>query len=91
MAKTFSELCTPAKVYFVLAVISTIFTFYQGGTSFMSILMNILFVLIWTYILGWICEKGFNIVSWILVLAPLLIMPVFLLMFISKNATSSKK
>jgi hypothetical protein len=91
MSKLFNELCTPAKVYFVFAVISNIFAFYQGETSFMSILINIIFVLIWTYILGWICKKGFNLVSWFLVLAPLLILPIFLIIFISKNSTSNEK
>jgi len=59
---------------------------YQGANP-LSLLMNILFVLVWTYVLGWICKKGFNIVSWILVLAP----PIFLVMFISKKSTSSEK
>jgi len=86
----FNELCTPAKVYFILQTIIIIFGMFQGTTA-MSLLINIIFVLVWTYILGWICKKGFNIVSWILVLAPLLIVPIFLMMFISKNSTSNKK
>ena len=72
MSNLFSELCTPAKVYFVLETILLIFKMFQGANT-MSIVMNILFVLVWTYILGWICKKGFKIVSWVLVLAPLLI------------------
>jgi len=86
----FNELCTPAKVYFILQTIIIIFGMFQGTTA-MSLLINIIFVLVWTYILGWICKKGFYIVSWILVLAPLLIVPIFLMMFISKNSTSNKK
>ena len=90
MSSLFSQLCTPAKVYFVLQTISIIFLIFQG-TDTMSILMNIIVGLIWTYFLGWICKKGFNIISWILVLAPLLIVPIFLIMFISKNYNSNEK
>jgi len=85
MSKLFSELCTPAKLYIILETILIIFRMYQGANS-MSLLMNIAFVLVWTYVLGWICKKGFNIVSWILVLTPL-----FLVIFISKNANLNEQ
>jgi hypothetical protein len=87
MSKRFNQLCTPAKIYLILSMIGVILTLYEGTTPFISVLINIVFVLLWTYILGWICKKGFNIISWILVLGPLLFVPIVLLMFISKSSS----
>ena len=65
----FSELCTPARIYFIIAVIASIVALFNG-LSIGSILMNLVFVFIWTYILGWLCKKGYSSVSWFLVLLP---------------------
>ena len=90
MSNLFSELCTPAKVYFVLDTMLLIFRIYNGTTPSTEF-FNIIFILLWTYILGWICKKGFNILSWILVLGPLLFVPIYLAMTFSKKSTSNEK
>lgn len=68
----FSELCTPARIYLIIAVIASIFALFSG-VSFSAVFMQMLFVFIWTYILGWLCTKGYSSVSWFLVLLPYLI------------------
>jgi hypothetical protein len=73
MNKSFEELCTPAKLYFVLAVIACISALING-VKFMQVGINLIIAFIWTAILSWICGKGFTGVSWFLVLVPYIIM-----------------
>ena len=73
MNKSFEELCTPAKLYFVLAVIACISALING-VKFMQVGINLIIAFIWTAILSWICGKGFTGVSWFLVLIPYIIM-----------------
>ena len=67
--KIFKELCTPAKIYFVIAVISFVFAIIHK-VNMQTTLTNLLFAVVWTYILSWLCNKGYKSVSWFLVLLP---------------------
>ena len=88
MHKRFEELCTPAKLYFVLAVLSCIIALFNG-VKFMHVAVNLIVAFIWTAILSWICGKGFTGVSWFLVLIPYILM---LLVFfkLMKDISSSQ-
>ena len=67
--KDFSKICTPARLYFAIAVIATIVALFSGATM-MHAFWQIFFAFIWTFILGWLCDKGYNSLSWFLVLLP---------------------
>ena len=67
--KDFSKICTPARLYFAIAVIATIVALFRGATM-MHAFWQIFFAFIWTFILGWLCNKGYNSLSWFLVLLP---------------------
>jgi hypothetical protein len=67
--KTFNALCTPAKIYFGIAIISSVFALLNG-VAFGVIGIKIFFALFWTFILGWLCKNGLSNVSWFLVLLP---------------------
>ncbi len=71
--KEFSKLCTPAKIYFGIAVIAAIFGLFNG-ISIMVNLLNLVFAFIWTFVLAWLCKKGYTSISWFLVLLPYIIM-----------------
>jgi hypothetical protein len=71
--KDFSKLCTPAKIYFAIAVIATIFSLFNGF-SIMFALSKLIFAFIWTFVLGWLCKNGYTSISWFLVLLPYIIM-----------------
>ena len=67
----FSDLCTPAKVYFGIAVIQMFFSLFSG--MFLGVvLIQMLFAFIWTMVLNWICNSGYKYFSWFLVLLPYL-------------------
>lgn len=72
MNKEFSKLCTPAKIYFAIAVIASIFALFNG-IGIMSVVFKLLFAFIWTFVLGWLCKKGFTALSWFLVLLPYIV------------------
>ena len=69
MEKEFSKLCTPAKIYFTLAVLSIIISFFSG-VHFSLLISNLIVTFIWTYFLAFLCRKGYKSISWFLVLAP---------------------
>ena len=71
--KDFSKLCTPAKIYFGIAVISSIIALFSGISVILTF-MNIVFAFIWTFVLVWLCDKGYASISWFLVLLPYIIM-----------------
>lgn len=76
--KEFSKLCTPAKIYFAIAVIATIIALFNG-ISLMMAFFKIVFAFIWTFVLGWLCDKGYTSISWLLVLLPYIIIALAML------------
>lgn len=73
MKTDFNKLCTPAKLYFVLALLSIIIAAFNG-LKLLAIIVKLFFAMIWTLVLSFICDKGFTTVSWFLVLAPIVVM-----------------
>jgi cell division protein FtsL len=71
--KGFSKLCTPARIYFAIAVIAAIFSLFYGATL-MTEALKLFFAFVWTFLLSWLCDKGFVSISWFLVLLPYILM-----------------
>jgi hypothetical protein len=86
--KDFSKLCTPAKIYFAIAVIATIFALFSGA-SLMFAFWKLVFAFVWTFVLSWLCDKGYKTLSWFLVLLPYIIL--LLAMFNLYHVTASQR
>jgi hypothetical protein len=86
--KDFSKLCTPAKIYFAIAVISVIVALFSG-VSVIYAFWKIVFAFIWTFVLGWLCKKGYSSISWFLVLLPYII--ILLAMFKIYHVSEQQK
>jgi hypothetical protein len=88
-SKDFEKLCTPAKLYFALAILSILLGLF-GGFHFMAILMKLIFAVIYTFILGWLCKKGWKGLAWFLVLLPyvLILLMMFGVMKMTRGTTS---
>jgi len=88
MNKDFSKLCTPAKIYFAIAVISSAIALFNG-IKFVVVFFKILFAFIWTYLLSMLCIKGYKKVAWFLVLLPYILIFLAVLGFlqVSKSQT----
>jgi hypothetical protein len=64
------NLCSPAFIYFVIAIIGIIMAIKRTG--FISGIVSLLFVLIWTWFLNYLCKKGYKGISWFLLFLPFL-------------------
>ena len=78
MNTDFDKLCTPAKLYFALSILSCIIMLFNRN-SIITIFSKLIFAFLWAYILGWLCSKGYKSLSWFLVLLPFVLL-LFLLM-----------
>lgn len=67
----FSGLCPPAMVYVVISLIYLVMSSLKGP-NIMSIIVGFIFIVLWSWLLNFLCSKGFTIVSWIIVLLPFL-------------------
>ncbi len=76
--KEFSKICTPAKLYFALAMLSIFFGLFNGF-NIMAVLGNLLFTFVFTFILSWLCKVGLTSLSWFLVLLPFVLMLLMIL------------
>jgi heme A synthase len=72
MNKDFGKLCTPAKIYFVIAVFVAVIALFNS-VPVLAVFVKLLFAFIWTYILSWLCKKGYQSIAWLLVLLPYII------------------
>jgi len=77
-------LCPPAILNIIISIISIIFLLIKCKISIIYHLINILLIILWTWLLNFICIRGYDIISWILVLLPLIIT---ILLFIFKIIT----
>lgn len=93
LSTMFKSLCMPSKVYLVLSVFGILSYFLSnsvfGGITLFVQLMHIVYVLFWTWVLDLICKAGYKWISWVLVLAPFLV--VFLTLSIFLNDSFEKE
>ena len=68
-SKEFEKICTPAKIYFAISILS-IFVGLFSGFNVLAVLSQLFFALIYTFILSWLCKIGLSALSWFLVLLP---------------------
>ena len=68
---SFSSFCTPSQLYLILAIVGLISSSVVKFNA-MYFIFSILFIYVWTLILNWICNKGYEALSWFLVLLPVL-------------------
>ena len=66
-------ICAPAMVYLILSVIGLI-SVSVIKFSIMSILLKVIFIGLWTFLLNYLCSTGYTVVSWILVVLPIIFM-----------------
>lgn len=63
------NICTPAVVYLIISMITIMIAIYNNARIF-TVLIKWIFVLLWTWVLNYICKIGYPMVSWVLVLFP---------------------
>jgi hypothetical protein len=73
MLENFTKLCDPAKLYLVMVLFFILVGLFSK-VNVLAIIIKIVFALIWTFVLNWLCKKGYKTVSWILVLLPFVLL-----------------
>lgn len=84
--KTLKELCTPARIYFIISFVTLVIILFQnlGNTDSLHVgsfscrvpntmfvfIIQFIYILFWTYILNLICKDGHVGMSWLLILLP---------------------
>jgi hypothetical protein len=105
----FGQLCTPAQFYLVISVFGILLTMFQNfgnngryslgmfscrvPSTMLVFLVQIIYILFWTWILNLICKDGYVGISWFLVLLPfiLLFLLVGLMMVYEKEEDKQQK
>ena len=93
-----NNVCTPAKLYFIISLILLVISFYYDVTrnekdkiclgklscklesKTIFYVLNILFILLWAFILNLLCSFGWSKLSWFLFLFPYIILGIMFLM-----------
>jgi hypothetical protein len=94
--KSLKQLCTPAMLYFVISMIGFIALVLQNmgnrniytlgaysaqvPNTTVVLVINLIYILFWTWILNLMCKDGHSEIAWFLVLIPFILM--FLMMFL---------
>lgn len=69
----FNKYCSPAQLYLVLAAIGLISGFLKNFRV-LTLIFNAIFVVLFAWILNFMCSKGLTAVSWVLVLLPFVLL-----------------
>ena len=99
-------LCSPAFYYLLVSltivIVVALQSYAQGfnycvGTQVCSnsyipwfFIIKILYILVWTWILNLICKNGYEPLSWVLVLIPIVLMFIFMALFITNQLDISR-
>jgi len=70
------RICSPALLFLILSTLGAI---YMAFTQFslLTLFFKVVFIALWTYFLNFLCLKGHETVSWILVVLPYVFMILF--------------
>lgn len=65
----FSKLCTPAYIYFIISIIYLVFSSFTN-LNIVSIVVKLFFIILWSWLLNFLCTKGFSLISWLAIILP---------------------
>lgn len=74
------ELCAPAIIYLIFSIAQILIDTFKGMYN-IALIKAIVMVLI-TFLLQILCERGLNIISWIIVFIPFILMSVIVTMIL---------
>jgi len=83
------SLCVPALVYLVVAIIFVLLTITKMSAT--SLITKSFFVLLWTWFLNYLCNKGHTGIAWFLVIVPFLFLMLILIFSIEILAVMLKQ
>jgi hypothetical protein len=100
------SLCTPALVFFVLSVLSLFSMIYDNlenthtycignvrcnvSNTSMIFILEILFLVFWTWLLNFICSSGHPNVAWFILLLPYILI-LLIVLFVASDIRHTEK
>lgn len=85
------QLCAPAIIYLIFSIIQIIIDTIKG--LYNTALMKVIVMVMVTFLLQILCNRGLNVISWIIVFIPFILMTVIvslLLYFFGLNSSTGK-
>jgi hypothetical protein len=85
------QLCAPAIIYLIFSIIQILIDTIKG--LYNTALMKVIVMIMVTFLLQILCKRGLNVISWIIVFIPFILMTVIvslLLYFFGLNSTTGK-
>ena len=98
----FKNLCAPSMFYLVISSITLLIIAFQNygnehlyclgyyscpvSSIYLIFILKIIYIIFWTWVLNLICRAGLPIVSWLLVLIPILLFFVLLGLLLSHSS-----
>lgn len=89
MKTSVSKFCTPAKLYFAIAVLGSIMALLQR-VPVMPIAVKMGFAFLWAMLLNYLCTKGYASVSWFLVVVPYVVIMLGVIGFMQMGKQKKK-
>lgn len=96
--KRIEALCNPAMFYLVISGISFVLILLQNLNNsnelcvgnmkcntehkVLVLIVNVLYILFWTFVLDFICKKGYTNIAWFILFFPFVIFFILLALFI---------
>jgi hypothetical protein len=62
-----SSVCAPAFIYIIIAFISLLVSAFKSF-NMIGTVINLLFILLWTWFLNFLCINGYSIIAWLLLI-----------------------
>lgn len=66
-------LCPPSLIYLVISLLSLVFSMRFHNMNILSMIASFLFILLWTWLLNYLCYRRNETLAWILLLLPLIL------------------
>jgi len=66
-----SSLCSPAFIYIIISIIILLMTLFKS-LNIMDTIISLFFILLWTWVLNYLCTKGYKIVAWLILISMLI-------------------
>jgi hypothetical protein len=85
------ELCAPAIIYLIFSIAQILIDTFKG--MYNTALIKAIVMILITFLLQILCERGLNIISWIIVFIPFILMSVIVTMILyifGLNPTTGK-
>ena len=77
------KLCLPAMIYLAISGLMVVCGIFLNVGSLLLI-VKVAFISLWTFLLNWLCSKGYSSLSWIILLFPVIM--VTLMVLVNKNS-----